>query len=575
MADSASSPASDPQPQTRSAVPALQRGRACLRCRKRKMRCDGGKPACQQCQKAKKGSQCEYDDGKGKTRTQILRENVARLEARVRELEGNATERAASSVTLFDPHSLSYSGDSSSPSSTGSPTSIPFTASASPYPFCARHSIPCCSSFSERVSCPSVITNTVHLDTAFTMAVVVFLPHAHQVGLVLQADRLRGSLLMSAEDQRHPVLMNAIYLWACYLSRPQALSQHESLYLSRATDAFNDAHRGLTKVVDVVQGCCLVALYLLTNGRLSEGSFYLSSAASLAVQWGLHRRVSEVIDSAISLDPSFVLPPPMDSVEQGERNLAFWQVYYLDSCWSPVLQRPRTIEDGRNMMSSITAPWPLEMEEYEAGTFPSVTDVPTVQTFLAHQGQVSSYPSGFSVSALRVKAAALVDAATRISSGWDARSPNLTDALIEQTNVVEVTINRFLSNLLPVQQLNAVLAADKHALLVVHSLAHYATIQLHFYLAGGADPVRHDKCLQAARAILFVIRHITDADYDYLDPIVGSCWAAAGCVFVREVTRVEAWSAVTSDCRPHVATLLSAMSKLSARFPLVGMYPCF
>jgi hypothetical protein len=374
----------------------------------------------------------------------------------------------------------------------------------------------------------------------------VFLPHAHQVGLVLHADRLQNSIHMPLEDQHHPVLMNAIYLWACYLSRPQPLSQHEALYLERATNAFSDALRTLSKVVDVVQGCSLIALYLLTTGRLSEGSFYLSSAASLAVQWGLHRHGAEVIDSGIALDSSFGLPAPLDPVEEGERSLAFWQVYYLDSCWSPVLQRPRIIEDGRDIMSSITAPWPQDMEEYEAGSFAGGADAPclapTVQAFLASRGQVSGFAGGFSTAALRVKAAALVDTATKISSSWDARAsivhrhppspaadryalttglPNLSDALIEQSNAVETTISRFAAGLLPVHELSAVLATDKHSLLVVHSLAQYALIQLHFHLSGGTDAVRHETCLQAARAILFVVSHVSDADYDYLDPLIG------------------------------------------------------
>ncbi|KAH9991810.1 hypothetical protein BJV77DRAFT_484252 [Russula vinacea] len=51
---------------SRNTPPTLQRGKACLRCRKRKMRCDGTKPSCQQCVRAKKQDLCEYDDGKAR-----------------------------------------------------------------------------------------------------------------------------------------------------------------------------------------------------------------------------------------------------------------------------------------------------------------------------------------------------------------------------------------------------------------------------------------------------------------------------------------------------------------------------
>ena len=97
-------------------------------------RCDGVKPACAQCVRAKKGDACEYDDGKGKTRTQIMREHIARLEMRIRELEN--PEQSAPSMTLFDPHALSpYYSESSSSSSYDSPGKLSYSTSASPTPF--------------------------------------------------------------------------------------------------------------------------------------------------------------------------------------------------------------------------------------------------------------------------------------------------------------------------------------------------------------------------------------------------------------------------------------------------------
>lgn len=98
-------------------------------------KCDGGKPACQQCVKAKKSEGCEYDDGKGKTRTQLMREHIARLESRIKELE-STDSKASPSVTLFDPHVVSpYLSESSSSSSHDSPGTFSLSASASPVPF--------------------------------------------------------------------------------------------------------------------------------------------------------------------------------------------------------------------------------------------------------------------------------------------------------------------------------------------------------------------------------------------------------------------------------------------------------
>lgn len=88
----------------------LQRGSACLSCRKRKMKCDGSRPVCQQCSRANRAADCEYDDGKTKTRTQILQEKIQRLEARVHELEGNpsgTTGRGTALQKQVSPNSLS------------------------------------------------------------------------------------------------------------------------------------------------------------------------------------------------------------------------------------------------------------------------------------------------------------------------------------------------------------------------------------------------------------------------------------------------------------------------------------
>jgi hypothetical protein len=180
----------------------------------------------------------------------------------------------------------------------------------------------------------------------------------------LHIERLRNSLRNPAEEQRHPVLMNAIFLWACYFSRTPTLSQHEPLYLSRATEAFHGWLRAPTKVVDVIQGCCLISQYFMVNGRVMEGGHYASSAVALALQWGLHRQGSERRDVNMSLEGTFTLPPAQDTIERGERILAFWQVFCLDRCWSAALHRPSLISDGPGGLSSIIVPWPQDILEY-------------------------------------------------------------------------------------------------------------------------------------------------------------------------------------------------------------------
>ncbi len=64
-------------------------------------RCDGAKPACGQCIMKRRTEDCEYTNVQGLTRSQMLEENIAILESRIRELENPG--ETAPSVRLYDP----------------------------------------------------------------------------------------------------------------------------------------------------------------------------------------------------------------------------------------------------------------------------------------------------------------------------------------------------------------------------------------------------------------------------------------------------------------------------------------
>jgi hypothetical protein len=175
--------------------------------------------------------------------------------------------------------------------------------------------------------------------------------------------RLMDNIGLPVSEQRHPVLMNAIYLWSCFVSRPAPLSQHENHYLARALDLLGDALRHPDKVVDVVQASCLLSLYFFSNGRMLEGGYHASAAASLAAQFGLNRSVSPQASEPLH---ACKLEPANDPIQEGERIMAFWQAYNLDYCWSVVLRKTPSILEGRYAFNSVSASWPRDVEEYEA-----------------------------------------------------------------------------------------------------------------------------------------------------------------------------------------------------------------
>jgi hypothetical protein len=63
---------------------------------------------------------------------------------------------------------------------------------------------------------------------------------------------------------------------------------------------------------------------------------------------------------------------------------------------------------------------------------------------------------------------------------------------------------------------------DKHMLIVTHTLAHAAMIHLHRLFAE-EDPISYSKRLRAAKACVTIIKHTTDRDFGFLDPIIGVC----------------------------------------------------
>ncbi|KAK6996989.1 fungal-trans domain-containing protein [Favolaschia claudopus] len=561
----------------------LQRGKACLRCRKRKMRCDGAKPACQQCTRAKKSETCEYDDGKGKTRTQLLRETIVRLEQRVRELED--PDYISPAVTLFDPRSLRGFSESP-PSSSYDSADASFSAGHSPFPSAESPAHSPEGSWGQGHSGASASPPLFAPDIFFqepqmqqpqphqfqppvdlaTMLLEIFAPHRQQCGLDIHMGQLRESLGRPRAEQRHPALMNAIFLWACFISRPEPLSQHEEHYLTQALDALRDALREGDKMVDAVQASCLLSSYFLANGRILEGSYHASAAAALAVQCGFHE---DVVSDASSwlVDASDELKPSKMDIQQGERILAFWQVYNLDRCWSVALRKPTIIPDGAQAWNSINCPWPMDIAEYQAGVMSSGVNFHTIKSFL--EGDVVD--NGYSTPALRAKASALLERADSLSATWDPRN-KLSDSLPQEIHAFELTINSFASTLPPLHQLTSMGPENRAVFIAIHTITQAAILHLYQRFAPD-DPVSYDKCSRAARACGAVITQITDPDFVFLDPILGPCWTTAAETLLREVSSLSsAWPPInTTDIRNELGTILYAMTKLASRFPLLGI----
>jgi hypothetical protein len=150
----------------------------------------------------------------------------------------------------------------------------------------------------------------------------VFAAHRHQVGLDINVASLQAAIMSGDTSGTHPALLNAIYLWACFFSRPGPLATRESYFVQATTDALNEALKHGAYLLDAVRASCLLALYFFCLGRITDGAYHQSAAARLVLSWELFR--APAINQPIT--GCFSLGPPRTVLEAGTRISTFWQV---------------------------------------------------------------------------------------------------------------------------------------------------------------------------------------------------------------------------------------------------------
>lgn len=104
-------PQQPPSPQEIRTVRVLARGNACFSCRRRKQRCDGTRPVCNQCIRFNRVGECVFEE-RHKTQAEILEDRVRELEALVAQAtrDAQADEFAAPhDQGAFVPSNASYS----------------------------------------------------------------------------------------------------------------------------------------------------------------------------------------------------------------------------------------------------------------------------------------------------------------------------------------------------------------------------------------------------------------------------------------------------------------------------------
>ncbi|KAF7296362.1 Zn(2)-C6 fungal-type domain-containing protein [Mycena chlorophos] len=311
-----------------SSVP-LQRGKACLSCRRRKTKCDSTRPICGPCSRNPNfADDCEYDD-EGPADSQILEEQIRILQQRINELQNPAGRR---------------SGHGSRPNQLSSQNQMPLG--------------PLLSYFHSQQ------TAGANLDAFSAMAAELppivlqalahnFLHNASSFGFFLNAQAFHDAIqhpVPQSPGSLPVVLLNVMHLWGIHLSTDARLARYEPALLAHS---LNSTASSLTSthprtLLHGAQAEVLLATYFFRNGRIVEGRYHISAAIGIVLsgRWNMIR------------------PGAAGSAEElravKEQIAAFWGVLTLDSIWAGVHDWAPNVIPGVPGGLDVETPWPAE-----------------------------------------------------------------------------------------------------------------------------------------------------------------------------------------------------------------------
>ncbi|PCH40360.1 hypothetical protein WOLCODRAFT_117137 [Wolfiporia cocos MD-104 SS10] len=377
---------------------------------------------------------------------------------------------------------------------------------------------------------PSAATVQILINT--------FFQHADQVGFFLHRGwfmRLLSARSIHPQQQAiSPALLNALYLWGVRLATLDTLLLYEPVFLSRATQALAGtvAHMPSYSITHTIQAEILLANFHFASGQLAQARHHCSAATALALSCRLHQVRSIQLPRTNPIHAmEFNPPPPADVTEEAERIQAFWQVFILDACLAVPSRLPSRFVGSHG--AQVDTPWPLDAEAYEQGGFPSgIRGSSTVEAFL--RGTDLNPYHGSSSVALHAKAAALFERAADMASRFLTATD--TEQFAAEFVALDSIIDHFSNSLMPVN-MSAGLDATRR-LLVTHTLARVATIQLHQRLRE-MEALTESKDVSAAKAAASLLDGVSMGQVGYISPILGLLWSIVARVLHSEMTRLR------------------------------------
>ncbi|KAJ7479215.1 hypothetical protein FB451DRAFT_175074 [Mycena latifolia] len=488
---------------------------------------------------------CEYTES-GPSSGQVLEEQISILQARIEELEKPKDQR----LTLTMPRASGSRGHPMASPSQISPSNTMGLGPLLNHFYLQQTSGSQSASSSMPTELPLIVLQAL---------VHNFLHNACCFGFFLDTQAFHDAVTSPNGRNLPGVLLNVMHLWGVHLSQDQRITAYEPAFLAHALRSTASSLVGShpRTVLHSIQASVLLAHYFIRNARFLEGKYHTSAAVSIAVSAGLHR--IRGTHNGASPTPE-ALPPPTDPVEEGERINAFWSVLTLNNCWASMDGSPSNVAYGPAGLK-IDTPWPLEPRHYvERPQLLPRHSSDTIARFLADAPDDAA-----SGEALYAKAGILFETATRLAARYrtskapDWRVVDLVD--YGATGGISRTDPEFAGLDRKIDAFNAALPAiQSKVMLVVHTLAHVATIQLYNPLIQDHASARA-KSLSAARAIAEILVKTDIPKVGLIDPVLAPLWTSTCRVFINEITRRRAQGAAnhTQGMMESLNVVIAAM----------------
>ncbi|KAK7063710.1 Zn(2)-C6 fungal-type domain-containing protein [Favolaschia claudopus] len=502
---------------------ALRRNQACYHCRHRKQRCDGQCPVCGPCLRASREEDCEYTYNLGRSRAEILEEDIIRIENRIHQLEH--PDAGTSSILLHNP----YAWPAPNPARMPGLHQILDTMNVEP----VLSRPPSAFIKSETTTSDTSLTDTwwnadePPRHMAETL-IDTFLSYRSDWGFFLNPEQFRRDALLPLPLGNHSrpahALLAAVYLAGILLSPSPALKSHEKAFLDRALAALPSSLSGLhpRKAFHGLQAEIILATYFFSAGKFIEGGYHTAAAVSLALSSGLHETFSAA--------PNRFLDPGRLGPDEIERFGACWAIFTLDASWALALGTQA------NLNSALVSCCPLE-----------TTDLPTTKMM--------------SPELLLARAVSFWKQANTLVAGKNPDASQNSTEFHSAFNALDEHIDAFRCAVTMLMDEES----NPHPYIVCCSIAHSAAIQLHAPLKNNA--VSHQKQLDAAKGVLHVAATAHASSQAYINPVIAPVWAAA-CHVVLEDIRIEEQNGAHDELREVFERGIDAMRRYSITCPI-------